>query len=60
MPSKYGGLSHVGGLVVPGEGLALRQVHAFPALVTGEDVAVALGEHLGLHTGVHHLFDLLG
>ena len=57
---EEGGLAHVGGLLVPGEGVPLGGVQALPALVTGEDVGVVARVHLAVDGGVDDGLDLGG
>jgi hypothetical protein len=54
------GLAHVGRVGVPGEGVALGGRQRLPALVTGEDVGVVLGEQLRVDRRRDDGLDLLG
>ncbi len=52
------GLPDVGGLLVPGEGVAGRGVERLPAVVAFEDALVAAGEHFLVDRGIDDLLDL--
>src|SRR5581483_3110697 len=53
---EVGRVLHVGGARVPAVGEAgLGLAHGLPLLVAHEHGAVALGEHVGRHTGAHEL-----